>query len=98
MGAYTRTCKWCGKHYELNQVHGGWDIYNYCSLRCQSAAKRERQRENQQAKEEAEKFEKDHPLLSSIYSIKISACSLLHHKHFYFLVKRNIHFMSFQFN
>lgn len=71
MGAYTRTCKWCGKHYELNQVHGGWDIYNYCSLRCQSAAKRERQRENQINKEEAEKFEKDHPLLSSIFRLFI---------------------------
>lgn len=69
MGAYTRTCKWCGKHYELNQVHGGWDTYSYCSLRCQSAAKRERQRENQQAREEAEKFEKDHPLLSSIFKL-----------------------------
>ena len=71
MGAYTRTCKWCGKHYELNQVHGGWDIYNYCSLRCQSAAKREHQRESQINKEEAEKFDKDHPLLSSIFRLFI---------------------------
>lgn len=65
------TCKWCGKNYDVNQLHGGWDRYSYCSIRCQSAAKRERQRENQQAKEEAEKFEKGHPLLSFIFKLFI---------------------------
>ena len=64
-----RTCHWCGKRYDVNKVSGGWDVdrYNYCSVRCQSAAKRERQRESQKNKEAAEKFEKDHPLLSSIF-------------------------------
>ena len=65
-----RTCHWCGKRYDVSKVAGiEVDRYNYCSARCQSAAKRERQKESQKHKEAAEKFEKDHPLLSSISKI-----------------------------
>lgn len=54
------TCKWCGKQYDTSQAARGGvsNYYSYCSVRCEKAAKRERQKEN----EELKQFEKEHPL------------------------------------
>lgn len=71
--ANLRTCHWCGKRYDVTKVSGGWEVdrYNYCSARCQSAEKRERQRKSQQTKEKADKLKKEHPLISFIIGLII---------------------------
>lgn len=58
------TCKWCGKQFDSGQaLRGGVQHnYQYCSKRCENAGERARKKEY----EETKKWEKDHPLLSSI--------------------------------
>lgn len=64
-----RTCKWCGKQFDYSPFSRGSRSTEYCCGRCYNAAMHEEQRERQRNKEAAEKFEKDHPLLSSILEI-----------------------------
>ncbi len=66
-----RTCKWCGKQFDYSPFSRGSRSTEYCCGRCYNAAMHEEQRERQRNKEEAEKFEKDHPLLSSIFKFLI---------------------------
>lgn len=66
-----RTCKWCGKQFDYSPFSRGSRSTEYCCGRCYNEAMHEEQRERQRNKEEAEKFEKDHPLLSSIFKFLI---------------------------
>lgn len=66
-----KTCQWCGKQFDYDSFSRGSHSTAYCCGRCYNAAKREEERKRQKNKEEAEKFEKDHPLLSSIFKLFI---------------------------
>lgn len=45
-----KTCKWCGKRYDDTQTRGVQQSGNYCSVRCEAAANRERRREYEEHK------------------------------------------------
>ena len=65
------TCKWCGKQFDYDPFTRGSNSTKYCCGRCYNAAMKEEQKKRQKNEEEVEKFEKGHPLLSSIFKLFI---------------------------
>ena len=64
-----RTCKWCGKQFDYSPFSRGSRSTEYCCGRCYNAAMHEEQRERQRNKEEADKFRREHPLISFIIGL-----------------------------
>ena len=60
-----RNCKWCGRQYDINNSTAQYDIYSYCSGRCQMEAKR--------AKMEAERLEMENRRARAFYK-KMGFC------------------------
>ena len=49
-----QVCNWCGKHYEYSNVGFGYKSLEYCSARCENAAKQAEREEKAARQQERE--------------------------------------------